>query len=140
VNVLGNMVASVKEGGLILDLQVIPFTATVETDTRVVCEIENEPLCRRARAAAAAIDALIATGQLTEEAIDDHDVRKHYKHGRELIEDFADHEGRLPSEALPTLQQLTTPCVIRHSCRLRRLRIHGKHYKPRRRSGGRSLI
>jgi hypothetical protein len=125
VNVLGNMVAAVKEGGLILDLQVVPFTATVETDARVVCEVENEPLYRRARAAAAAIDALIATGRLAEEAIDDHDVRKHYKHGRELVDDFADQEERLPSSALPTLQQLKTACVIRHSCRLRRLRIRG---------------
>jgi hypothetical protein len=122
VNVLDNMLAATRKGGLILDLQVVPVTPTVEADGRVICDVDSETLFARARAATAAIDALIRQGRLAEGAIDNHDVRKHYQDGRELLEDLAGQEERLPANALPTLRTVDSECVIRHACRLRLLR------------------
>jgi hypothetical protein len=123
VHVLGNMVASVKPGGLVFDLQVIRPNPVVEVEGRVVCEIDGEPLFRTADAAAAAIDALIAGGRLVEQAVDDHDVRAHYGSGAELVHDFAGKRRRIPAEALPELSTLTQPCTLRERCRLRRLQV-----------------
>jgi hypothetical protein len=82
------------------------------------------PCCSRAQgAAAAAVDALVGSGRLGEGAVDDHDVLKHYQDGRDLVEDFADQEERLPVEVLPAVRELQSACVIRHRCRLRRLRV-----------------
>jgi hypothetical protein len=47
-------------------------------------------------AATAAVDALVGGGRLREEAVDDHDVRKHYETGRELVGDFAGKQRKLP--------------------------------------------
>ncbi len=121
--VLGNMVEAVKLGGLVLDLQVIRPNPTAEVDGQVLCEIDGEPLFRTADAATAAIDALIRARQLVEQAIDDHDVRKHYATGAELVEDFADKRRRLPERAVPDLLALAQPCVVRERCRLRRLQV-----------------
>ena len=123
MHVLQNMVQAVKPGGMILDLQVIRPNPRVEIDGRVVCEIDGEPLFRKADAATAAVDALVCAGRLVETARDDHDVRKHYPNGAELIDDFAGKERRLPPEATPALRARARPCALRERCRLRRLTV-----------------
>ncbi len=123
MHVLGNMVEAVKPGGMVLDLQVIRPNPTIEVDGRVVCEIDGEPLFRTADAATAAVDALIRDGRLVEQAVDDHDVRKHYDSGADLVDDFAGKERRLPDSAVPCLLALVQPCAVRECCRLRRLRV-----------------
>jgi len=127
VHVLRNMVDAVKPGGAVLDLQVIRPDPIVESDNRVLCEIDGEALFRKADAATAAIDALVFSGQLVEEAVDDHDVRKHYENGADLIDDFANKERRLPDAALRDLRWVKRPCLVRERCRLRRLRVNGTH-------------
>ena len=122
MHVLRNMIGAVKPGGLVLDLQVIRPNPFVELDGSVVCEIDGEPLFRLADAAAAAIDAAIVEGRLTEEAVDDHDVRKHYRTGADLVADFADKERKLPADAVAAVRALANPCAVRERCRLRRLR------------------
>jgi hypothetical protein len=125
VHVLRNMVDAVKPGGAVLDLQVIRPHPVAESDELVLCEIDGEALFRRADTATAAIDALVLSGRLVEEAIDDHDVRKHYVNGADLIDDFADKERRIPDAAMPSLRQVNQPCTVRERCRLRRLRVNG---------------
>ncbi len=121
MNVLRNMVEAVKPGGLLFDLQVIRPDPVVESGAGIICEIDGEPLFRTADAAAAAIDALIAQGRLVEQVVDDHDVRKHYAGGGELVEDFAGKQRTLPEAAVPELLALDRPCAVRERCRLRRL-------------------
>lgn len=123
MHVLRNMVEAVRPEGLVLDLQVIRPNPTAEVDGRVVCEIDGEPLFLKADAATAAVDALIRAGQLVEQAIDDHDVRKHYANGAELVDDFADKKRRLRNAAVPGLRALARPCAVRERCRLRRLQV-----------------
>jgi hypothetical protein len=123
VHVLRKMVEAVKPGGLVLDLQVIRPNPTAEVDGRAVCEIDGEPLFRSADAATAAVDALILGGRLVEQAVDDHDVRKHYADGAELVDDFADKKRRLPDHAVSGLLAVAQPCVVRERCRLRRLHV-----------------
>lgn len=48
-------------------------------------------------------------------------MRKHYETGRELAADFADKKRKLPDLAVPSLQLVERPCVVRERCRLRRL-------------------
>jgi hypothetical protein len=122
VHVLRNMISSIKPGGLVLDLQVIRPDPRVEVNGRLVCEIDGQPLFRLADAAAAAVDASIAEGRLLEEAVDDHDVRKHYRTGADLVADFAGKERKLPVDAVLTVSAITRPCVVRERCRLRKLR------------------
>jgi hypothetical protein len=122
VHVLSHMVNAVKPGGLVLDLQVIRPNPRVEVDGRVVCEIEGQPLFHLADAAVAAVDAAIVGGRLLEDAVDDHDVRKHYRTGADLVADFANKERKLPADAVPTVRALVHPCIVRERCRLRRLR------------------
>ena len=124
MHVLGNMVDAVKAGGIVLDLQVIRPNPRVESGGRVLCEIDGEPLFRTADAATAAVDALVVAGRLAEQAVDDHDVRKHYANGTDLIDDFAGKERALPAEAASKLRAVTRPCVVRERCRLRRLGVH----------------
>ncbi len=121
MHVLRNMVEAVKPGGTVLDLQVIRPNPRVELDGRLLCEIDGEPLFRKADAAISAIEALVAARHLIERASDDHDVRKHYRTGADLVDDFAPKERRMPDEAVPLLRTATGPCVIRERCRLRRL-------------------
>ena len=121
MHVLRNMVDAVKPGGLVFDLQVIRPDPAVESEREVVCEIDGEPLFRGADAATAAIDGLVLSHELVEQAVDDHDVRKHYANGTELVDDFAGKQRRLPKHAQPQLRALTQPCVVRERCRLRRL-------------------
>lgn len=122
MHVLRNMTQAVAPGGLLLDLQVIRPNPVVESDGRVVCEIDGGPLFRTADAAAGAVDAAVAAGALQEEAVDDHDVLKHYSSGADLIDDFADKERKLPDGALAGLRRLAA-CAVRERCRLRRLRV-----------------
>jgi hypothetical protein len=123
VHVLRNMVEAVKPGGHVLDLQIIRPHPVVEAGGREVCEIDGEPLFRTADAAAAAVDALVRAGRLAENAVDDHQVRKHYETGTELVDDFAGKRRNLPESALPMLRDLHTPCYLRERCRLRRLSV-----------------
>ena len=123
MHVLRNLVDAVRPGGLVLDLQVIRPDPRVECDGRLLCEIDGRPLFRLADAAAAAVDALIAEGGLVEEAVDDHDVRKHYRTGADLVDDFAGKDRNVPDVAVPSLRALKRPCVVRERCRLRRLTV-----------------
>jgi hypothetical protein len=119
------MVEAVKPSGLVLDLQVVRPNPVVETGGLEVCEIDGEPLFRTADAAAAAVDAAIHVGLLVEQAIDDHDVRKHYDSGADLVDDFAGKRRTLPARAVPILRALRQPCAVRERCRLRRLQVPG---------------
>jgi hypothetical protein len=123
VHVLSNMVRAVRPGGTVLDLQVIRPNPVVESDAGVLCEVDGESLLRKADAAARAVGSLVGAGRLVEEALDDHDVRTHYRTGSDLVEDFAGDNRRLPDEALAALNTLVHPCLVRERCRLRRLRV-----------------
>jgi hypothetical protein len=123
VHVLRNMVDAVEPGGLVLDLEVIRPNPVVEAAGETVCEIDGEPLFAKADAATDAVDAAVASGRLVEEAVDDHDVRKHYRSGADLIDDFTGKKRQPPEEALPRLRALAEPVTMRERCRLRRLRV-----------------
>lgn len=126
MNALSQMVVAVVPGGLILDLQVIRPDPYVELDGEVVARIDGEPLFAWADAATAAIEARIAAGGLMEEAVDDHEVRKHYSDGADLVEDVAGSKRRFPDEVVPILASIERPLVVRELCRLRRLRVVGR--------------
>ena len=123
MDVLDRMLEATAPGGVILDLQVIRPDPKVEADGRLVCQIDGEPLFRMADAATAAVEARIAAGHLVEDAVDDHDVRKHYSDGAELVDDIAESIRELPPEHVPRLRELKQPLVVRERCRLRRLRV-----------------
>jgi hypothetical protein len=125
VNALGRMIEAVRPGGAILDLQVIRPDPQVELDGRVAAPIDGAALFSWADAATAAIDARIGVGDLVEEAVDDHEVCKHYADGAELVADFADSKRRLPEEVVPRLSMIDAPLAVREWCRLRRLRVPG---------------
>lgn len=125
VHVLRRSREALVPGGTILDLQVIRPDPVVEADGGVLCEIDGAPLFATADSAVAAVDALVAEGLLVEEAVDDHDVRKHYSSGPELVRDLAPKARSLPAEAIPLLESLERECVVRERCRLRRLRRVG---------------
>lgn len=116
------MVEAVAPGGLVLDLQVIRPNPQVELDGRVVAEIDGEALFEWADAATAAVDARITAGDLVEDAVDDHDVCKHYSDGAELVDDVAASKRRFPEEVVPVVGAIAQPLVVRERCRLRRLR------------------
>lgn len=78
-----------------------------------------------ADAAAAAVDGRIAASDVIQEAVDDHDVRKHYSDGGDLVEDIAGLKRRFPDEVVPMLERIERPLVVRERCRLRRLRVRG---------------
>jgi hypothetical protein len=117
------MIQAAAPGALILDLQVIRPDPYVELRGEVVARIDGEPLFAWADAATTAVDDRIAAGDLVEEAVDDHDVRKHYSNGAELVEDVAGSKRRFPEEVVPTLQRIDRPLVVRERCRVRRLRV-----------------
>jgi len=123
VNALSHMIEAAVPGGLILDLQVIRPDPYVERDGEVVARIDGEPLFSWADAATAAVEARITAGDLAEEAIDDHDVRKHYSGGADLVEDVAGSKRRFPDEVVPLVAAIDRPLVVRERCRLRRLRV-----------------
>jgi hypothetical protein len=123
VHVLRRLREALVPDGIVLDLQVIRPDPIVEVDGRAVCEIDGSPLFAWADAARAAVDLLVSERLLVEEAVDDHDVRKHYASGAELVADFAGKERKLPPEMVPFLRAVTAECVVRERCRLRRLRL-----------------
>jgi hypothetical protein len=125
VHVLGRMLEAVAPGGLVLDLQVIRPNPHVEVAGEFACEIDGEPLFLWADAATAAVDARIEAGDLIEEAVDDHDVLKHYDSGADLIDDLAGSMRDLPEAAVPLVRAIEQPLVTREPCRLRRLRHAG---------------
>ncbi|HEY7561467.1 MAG TPA: hypothetical protein VH650_04760 [Gaiellaceae bacterium] len=125
VHVLRRFRDALTAGGLMLDLQVIRPNPVVEVAGVDVCEIDGSPLFATADPAAAEIDAMIASGLLVEEARDDHDVRKHFASGAELLDDFEDSRRDVPPEWIPRLLELETRCVVRERCRTRRLRQRG---------------
>ena len=90
------MLQGLRPGGTVLDLQVIRPNPGVEVDGRFVCEIDGEPLFRKADAATTAVDARVAAGDLVEEAVDDHEVRQHFPNGAELVEHVAQSARSLP--------------------------------------------
>ena len=123
MNALSRMIEAAAPGALILDLQVIRPDPYVELRGEVVARIDGAPLFAWADAATTAVDERIAAGDLVEEAVDDHDVRKHYSNGAELVEDVAGSKRRFPEEVVPALQRIDRPLVVRERCRVRRLRV-----------------
>ena len=115
------MIAAVEPGGFVLDLQVIRPNPVVEANGEQLSEIDGEPLFALADAATAAVDAAVAAGQVVEEAVDDHDVRKHYPTGADLVDDFAAKKRRVLDQA--PVRAVAGPCTTRERCRLRRLRV-----------------
>lgn len=122
VHVLRRFREALAPQGLMLDLQVIRPHPVVETDGHAVCEIDGSPLFQTADAATAQVDAMINAGLLAEEAVDDHDVLKHYSSGAELVHDFADSPRNLPPQWTPRLVGTAEECAVRERCRTRRLR------------------
>jgi len=80
-------------------------------------------MAARLRAATAAVDALVANGRLMEEAVDDHDVRKHYANGAELVDDWKRSDRQPIGRTSSELREIRRQCVTRERCRLRRLRV-----------------
>ena len=122
MHVLRRLRAAVVPGGMLLDLQVIRPHPRVEVDGQVLCVADGGPLFTSADAARAAVESLIAEGLLVEEAVDDHDVLKHYGSGAALVEEWEPKPRNLPAEAIPLLRTIERECVVRERCRLRRLR------------------
>ena len=123
MDALSQMIDATVPGGLILDLQVIRPDPYVEFERRLIARIDGEPLFAWADAATAAVEARIEAGDLVEEAVDDHDVRKHYSDGADLVEDVGSSKRRFPDEVIPIVAAIAQPLVVRERCRLRRLRV-----------------
>ena len=123
MNALSRMTEAARSGGHVLDLQVIRPDPYVELDGRVVARIDGAPLFAWADAAVSAIEARIAAGELVEEAADDHDVRKHYSNGLELVDDIARSKRDLPEDSVPMLSAIERPLTVRERCRTRLLRV-----------------
>jgi hypothetical protein len=123
VNALSRMIEAARPGGHILDLQVVRPDPTIELEGRPIAHIDGSGLFAWADAAVAAIEARVASGDLEEEARDDHDVRKHYTDGAELVDDVARSKRDLPEQDVPTLQAIRRPLVVRERCRTRLLRV-----------------
>lgn len=126
MHALRRMVDAVRPGGLVLDLQVIRPQPQIELGGEPIGEVDGSALFVRADAAAAAVEALVAAGELVEEAVDDHDVRKHYPDGAALVEDVhaVSMKSLLPGDE-PRLRAIRAPLALRERCRLRRLRLSG---------------
>jgi len=122
VYVLRRLLDTLAPEGIVLDLQVIRPHPLVEVDGTVLCEIDGSSLFVGADAARAAVDLLVAEQLLEDEAVDDHDVRKHYIDGAALVTDFETGERKIPVAAIPLLQAVQRECVVRERCRVRRLR------------------
>ena len=123
MNALSNMVEAARPGGHVLDLQVIRPDPYIELDGRVIARIDGAGLFAWADTAVAAIESRIAAGDLAEEATDDHEVRKHYTGGAELVDDVAQSKRSLPEQAVPALRRIRRPLVVRERCRTRLLRV-----------------
>jgi hypothetical protein len=122
VHVLRRLRETLVPEGIVLDLQVIRPHPIVEVDGSVLCEIDGSSLFVGADAARAAVDLLVAEQLLEEEAVDDHDVRKHYIDGATLVADFETGGRKIPVDEIPRLQAVERECLVRERCRVRRLR------------------
>lgn len=122
VHVLRRLREALVPEGIVLDLQVIRPHPLVEVGGTILCEIDGSSLFVGADAARAAVDLLVAEQLLEEEAVDDHDVRKHYVDGAALVADFETGQRKIPVAAIPRLQAVERECVVRERCRVRRLR------------------
>lgn len=123
MNALSRMIEATRPGGHILDLQVIRPDPYIELDGRVIARIDGAGLFAWADAAVAAIESRIAAGDLAEEATDDHEVRKQYANGVELVDDVAQSKRSLPEQSVPMLRRIRRPIVVRERCRTRLLRV-----------------
>lgn len=126
MDALSRMIEAVKPGGLILDLQVVRPNPQVEVNGRAVGELDGEALRTWAEAATAAVDTRILAGDLVEEAVDEHDVLRHYPDGAELVHDYAESKTRVPLELVPVVAVVEEPLAVKERCRLRRLRVVAK--------------
>ena len=109
MHVLGQMVEAVKPGGLVLDLQVIRPNPIVEVDgPRRLRDRRRAALPQRRRRDRRRRRAR-RTGRLIEQAVDDHDVRKHYDNGADLVDAFATKRRKLPHDELPALARARAP-------------------------------
>jgi hypothetical protein len=122
VHVLRRFREALVPNGIVLDLQVIRPDPQVESNGRVLCVADGGPLFATADAARDAVDLLIREGLLEEEAVDDHDVLKHYETGAALVDDWEPKKRKLPVDAVTRLRTIHRGCVVRERCRLRRLR------------------
>ena len=125
VHVLRRFRETLVPGGVMLDLQVIPPDPVVEVDGAGVCSIDGSVLLDAAAAATIVVDEMIARGLLRDEGVDDHDVLRHYPSGGSLVEDFETSKRSIPPDAIPLLNTIERPCIIREQCRLRRLHTTG---------------
>jgi hypothetical protein len=122
VHVLHRFRRALVPGGAILDLQVIAPHPIVEADGEIVCRLEGGTLLEDAAVAAAVIDEEIVRGLLREEAVDDHEVLRHFSTGASLIEHLRTRRRSVPARAIPVLEASARPHVVREASRLRRLR------------------
>jgi hypothetical protein len=123
VHVLRHYCEALGPTSVMLDLQVVPPNPVVESGGERICEIDGSTLLADAAAAASVVDAFIADRALVEEAADDHDVCSHYTSGPALVEDFVGRKRKVPPAAVPLLEAIDEPCVMRERCRVRRLRV-----------------
>jgi SAM-dependent methyltransferase len=122
VHALRRFRRALAPNGAILDLQVVPPEPDIEADGGTVCRLEGGTLLVAAATAAAAIDEEIARGLLREEAIDDHDVLRHFPTGAALVEHCRTTPRSVPASFVPLLEASARPHIVREACRLRRLR------------------
>ena len=123
MNALSRMIEAARPGGHILDLQVIRPDPYIELEGRAIARIDGAGLFAWADAAVAAIDDRIAAGDLVEQTVDDHDVRKHYSDSADLVDDVASSRRSLHDADVPMLRELRRPLVVRERCRTRLLRV-----------------
>jgi hypothetical protein len=109
----------------LLDLQVIRPHPRIEAEGRVLYIADGSPLFEGADAARAAVDLLISEGRLVEDAVDDHEVVKHYDNGADLVENWPQKRVKPPTEMTSFLRTIAVECIVRERCRLRRLRRVG---------------
>ena len=129
MHVLRRFREAVTPGGVVLDLQVIRPHPRVEAEGRLVYVADGSPLFEGADAARAAVDLLVDEGLLVEEAVDDHDMLKHYENGADLVQDWPTRRVRPAAGTASFLKTIVSECIVRERCRLRRLR----RVDPRRR-------
>jgi len=122
VHVLRRFREAVTPGGIVLDLQVVRPDPRVEAEGRLVYVADGSPLFEGADAARAAVDLFVDEGLLVEEAIDDHDMLKHYENGADLVQDWPAKRVKPPAETASFLRTIVSECIVRERCRLRRLR------------------
>jgi len=125
VHVLRRFREAVVRGGILLDLQVIRPHMRIESEGRLIYVADGSPLFEWADAARAAGDLLVAEGLLVEDAVDEHDVLKHYDNGAELIANWPPKQVKPSGETAAFFRAIAVKCVSRERCQLRKLRRVG---------------